>query len=167
MPQKTIPMIGRVFGKLKVISDAGRDHNGLPRFNCECLECGEKVVRIGAALRYAVSRGQEPHCGAHRRRPGSVERGSVKSDRRQHGKVTVGNYREMAEGFTQEQVKRLAVILRRHDRDECYSCSRRQACHLVAEAVEMVLLEAKVEPDVAPDDGRYWSLDYRRQQMYV
>jgi hypothetical protein len=156
-------MIGVVFGKLTVLREAGRNERYQARFECRCV-CGKVVIRIGAALRYAVARGQEPNCGCSTRVSGSVERVRAGAHR---GKITVANYRDVARSFTAGQVERFTQIMGRHDVADCCYCSEKNKCPTAAEAVEMVLVEEASGLKGARVVEVEVRLDYTRQGMYV
>lgn len=164
MSRRAGPMMGLVFGKLTVIAEATRGAAGQPRFLCRC-ECGAEVVRIGAALRYAVSHGQQPNCGECKRGPNSVE--ARREAGRHRAKVTISNYRELRAAFDPEQEARFDLLMLRHDREMCGACARGRACDFAVEAVENVLLADTLGLDRPRDVEPSVALDYRRQGMYA
>ncbi len=161
MSRAATPMIGRRFGLLTVVRLAGRTAAFQPRYLCVC-DCGSEVERIGCALRHAVKMGQRPNCGCSRRRRGPARQPSPL----RRGRVTLANYREAARGFDARERLRLAEILRRHDRASCCFCSKRRACPVAAEAVEVVLLEPKY--GLTGERPEPWEeIDYTKQGAYT
>jgi hypothetical protein len=74
------------------------------------------------------------------------------------------NYREVARGFSREQLRRLAEILRRHDRANCEECaatSKKRGCPFAVEAVEVIALVEAEMPKELPDF--YPATDWTRQ----
>lgn len=59
---KKIDLTGRIFNRLKVISEADKDKHGNIRWACQC-ECGKSTIVVGDNLR----RGLSKSCGCLRR----------------------------------------------------------------------------------------------------
>lgn len=51
---RKIEMVGKRFGRLVVLEEAGKDKNGCIRYKCKC-DCGKSSTPLGASLRYGCS----------------------------------------------------------------------------------------------------------------
>lgn len=135
-----LDITGQTFGKLTAERRVGADPQGFSLWLFRCA-CGNAEVRPSATVRHTVTRGHEPKClECNERRPRGrhVAEGYRERGRR---KVTPGNYRRVAAGFSPEQVARLREIMRRHPAKSCYLCARGLKCPVGFEAVEMVVDE--------------------------
>jgi hypothetical protein len=64
--------------------------------------------------------------------------------------VTRYNYREVARSFSEDQLRKLAALMKRHDSKACWECRHKRICQIALEAVEAVALDALPTED-APD----------------
>ena len=84
LPQNVKNLVGKVFGRLTVISYAGK-LNGKHSWNCDC-SCGNKKVAVGEYL----SGGNTSSCGCYRAE-NSSELGKKRQGRK-FGSVMLSNF---------------------------------------------------------------------------
>lgn len=86
--QRFIDITGRVFGKLRALSYAGKSKEGRSAWSCLC-ECGTvKTIRLRSLLA-----GESNSCGCERRRLAATRLAAINRKRTTHGGANTLEYR--------------------------------------------------------------------------